>query len=146
MPSPKRKICTLRLTKRNVKKGDFPLEFGEFSQHSLPMAILQRKRKRLEEVPSDRRRADRVRHASVVELHDGDGQIINGIGQLIDFSMLGICFMTRRIFKTGDLIQANVRLPHQTGMTISGRIVRVEKKSDFNHYGVEFNSFQKPTI
>jgi hypothetical protein len=110
------------------------------------MAILQRKTKQLEEAQADRRRAERIRHASVIELHDGDGQVINGIGQLIDFSMFGISFMTRRIFKTGDLIQANVRLPHQTGMTISGRIVHVEKKSDFHHYGVEFNSLRKPIL
>ncbi len=93
----------------------------------------------------NRRRAERTTHLSVVELHDGDEFVIQGVGQLIDFSTLGICFSSRRVYTTGDRIQANVRLPHKAGVSITGRIVRVEIRSDVNRYGVEFNEAPKPT-
>ncbi len=97
---------------------------------------------------NEKRRAPRARHDSVVEIFDSEGHLIIGIGRLVNFSNVGICFSSTKVLEKGKPLVARVRLLKEGALEVSARVVWVKKKPNSMCYGIEFDSIQKiqPTI
>jgi len=92
---------------------------------------------------SEKRRAPRAKHDSVLEIYDADGHLIIGIGRLVNFSNVGICFSSTKVLNKGQKLTARVRLLKEGTIEVTARVVWVEKKSNSFLYGIEFDSIQK---
>jgi hypothetical protein len=92
---------------------------------------------------SEKRRAPRARHDSVIELYDADGHLIIGIGRLVNFSNVGICFSSTKVLTKGQKLHARLRLLKEGALEVSARVVWVDKKPGSMFYGLEFDSVQK---
>ena len=97
---------------------------------------------------SEQRRAPRAKHDSVLEIYDADGHLIIGIGRLVNFSNVGVCFSSTKVLKKGQKVTARVRLLKEGTLEVMAHVVWVEKKSNSLFYGLEFESIQKiqPTV
>jgi hypothetical protein len=97
---------------------------------------------------SEKRRAPRAKHDSVLEIYDAEGHLIIGIGRLVNFSNVGICFSSSKVLAKGQRVTARVRLLKEGTLEVSARVVWVEKKLQALFYGIEFDSIQKikPTV
>lgn len=89
------------------------------------------------------RRAPRTKHDSVVEIYDDGGHLIIGIGRLVNYSNVGICFTSSKALKLGQRVHARVRLLKEGALEISSRVVWQKKRSAGYQYGIEFDSIQK---
>jgi hypothetical protein len=87
----------------------------------------------------EKRRAPRVRHDSVVDLYDRTGRRLIGTGRLVNFSTVGACFSSTQLFKTGETLQAKVRLLKEGRLQVSGPIVWTRKKPNHYLYGLAFD-------
>jgi hypothetical protein len=85
----------------------------------------------------ERRKAPRARHDSVLELYDASGRLLGG-GRLVDVSAAGACFMSARRFAKGVRLRARVRLLGAGARESAARVVRVQSKTNFTLYGLEF--------
>jgi hypothetical protein len=86
----------------------------------------------------DKRRAARHTHNSVVEIYDESGNMIAELGRLVDFSNVGACFSTPRIFPMHKKLRLRLRLLKEGRLYIWARIVWTKKKSNTILYGIEF--------
>jgi PilZ domain-containing protein len=91
----------------------------------------------------EKRRAPRASHDSVLEIFDAEGNFILGIGRLINFSNVGVCFSSTKVLEKGQKLHARLRLLKEGALEVSARVVWVEKKSNTMLYGLEFDSIQK---
>jgi len=91
----------------------------------------------------EKRRAPRDRHDSVLELFDKDGDLITGVGRLVNFSTIGACFASTQAFKIGARVRAHLRLLKEGRLGITGRIVWSRKKINHHLYGIEFDSIRR---
>jgi hypothetical protein len=91
----------------------------------------------------ENRRAPRSRHDSVLEIFDTGGNLIIGIGRLINFSNVGVCFSSTKVLTKGQKVHARLRLVKEGALEVSARVVWTEKKSNMMFYGLEFDSIQK---
>ena len=98
--------------------------------------------------PNEKRRAPRANHDSVVEIYDSEGHLIIGIGRLVNFSNVGICFTSSKVLEKGKKLFARIRLLKEGVLEVSARVVWVTKKPNSMLYGIEFDSIQKiqPTV
>jgi hypothetical protein len=92
---------------------------------------------------SDKRRAPRSRHNSVLEIFDTKGHVIAGIGRLVNFSMVGACFSSTEPFSKGAKINGRLRLLREGVLKISGHIVWSKKKANATLYGLAFDSLHQ---
>jgi hypothetical protein len=93
--------------------------------------------------PKEKRRAVRTRHDSILEVYDQEGHFITGIGRLVDFSKVGVCFRTTKILSVGERLRARLRLLKEGTLEVSASVVWVQKKSNSMLYGLEFDTVQK---
>jgi hypothetical protein len=91
----------------------------------------------------DRRRAPRKRSEAVLELFGDDGQLIIGVGRLIDLSTVGARFETRKALQEGQNLRARFKLPKGPKVEMGARVVWRRKKRDGSVYAVEFLSARK---
>jgi hypothetical protein len=87
----------------------------------------------------DNRRAKRTSHDSVLELFDSSGQLMAGVGRLVDVSSVGICFSCVKPLAKGEKIQGRLRLLKEGFLDIKGHVVWVRKRVNTTLYGVEFD-------
>ena len=87
----------------------------------------------------DNRRAARRKHDSVLELYK-EGRLITGIGRLVDFSSVGVCFSTTSSLAVGDRLNARLRLLQEGVLDIEARVIWARKKPSTFLYGIEFDS------
>ena len=92
---------------------------------------------------SEKRRAARSKHDSVLEIFDQEGHFIVGVGRLVDFSNVGVCFSSAKMLLKGDRLRARLRLLNAGALEVSARVVWVKKKLNTKLYGLEFDSVQK---
>ena len=92
---------------------------------------------------SEKRRAPRAKHDSVLEIYDADGHLIIGIGRLINFSNVGICFSSTKVLDKGQKLCARLRLLKEGALEVSARVVWVKKRPASMLYGLEFDTVQK---
>lgn len=88
----------------------------------------------------EKRRARRAKHNSVLELFDAEGNLITGIGRLVDFSSTGVCFASNKTFWVGDRVTARLRLLREGVLEIDASIIWARKKPNTTHYGIRFDS------
>jgi hypothetical protein len=88
---------------------------------------------------SDKRRAGRKSHDSVLELFSLDGQRLAGIGRLVNVSTVGLSFTSTKSFEVGDRVEGRLRLLKEGMLDISGRIVWARRKTNMRQYGVAFD-------
>jgi hypothetical protein len=86
----------------------------------------------------ENRRAPRQSHNSVVEIYDDAGHSIAEVAHLVDFSNVGACFSTPKVFAIGQRIRLRLRLLREGRLYIRARIIRAEKKTNTTFYGIEF--------
>jgi hypothetical protein len=91
----------------------------------------------------ENRRAARSKHDSVLEIFDQDGNLIVGIGKLINFSNVGVCFSSTKLLAKGEKLRARLRLLKEGTLEVSAHIVWTKKSPNFRLYGLEFDSVQK---
>ena len=95
------------------------------------------------EKKQEKRRSPRASHDSVLEIYDADGHLIIGIGRLMNFSNVGICFSSSKVLEIGQQVIARMRLLKEGALEASARVVWIKKKPNTLLYGVEFDSIQK---
>ncbi len=93
--------------------------------------------------PREMRRSPRAKHDSVVEIFDAEGHLIIGIGRMINFSNVGICFSSTQVLKKGQRLHARIRLLREGALETSAHIVWVKKRPAFMLYGIAFDTIQK---
>ena len=91
----------------------------------------------------ENRRAKRTAHDSVLELFDGDGHVITGIGRLVDFSTVGACFSTPQQLKVGEKVSGRLRLLKEGVLQITAHVVWTRQKPNTRLYGIEFEKVEK---
>lgn len=89
---------------------------------------------------TDKRRAPRRKHDSVLELYDQDGQLITGIGRLVDFSRVGACFTSSKRLAVGDRLRARLRLLKEGPLDVDAQVVWTRKRQNSVLYGIEFKT------
>ena len=93
--------------------------------------------------PEEKRRAPRARHDSVLEIYDAEGHLIIGIGRLVNFSNVGVCFSSTKVLAKGQKLHARLRLLKEGALEVTAKVVWMQKKSGANLYGLEFDTVQK---
>jgi len=88
----------------------------------------------------ENRRAPRRNHNSVVEIYDEEGRAIAEVAHLVDFSEVGACFSTPKLFTLHQRLRLRLRLLREGRLYIWARVVRVQKKANTNLYGIEFDT------
>ena len=58
----------------------------------------------------EKRKAPRRSHNSVVEIYDTAGHAIAEVAHLVDFSTVGACFSTPKVFTIGQELRIRLRL------------------------------------
>jgi hypothetical protein len=91
----------------------------------------------------EKRRSPRKRHDSVLEAFDDSGNLVAGIGRLVDFSTVGACFSSTKIFEKGSKLHVRLRLLNEGPLEIVSRIVWVRRKVNTFLYGIEFDKVIK---
>lgn len=86
------------------------------------------------------RRGERHRHDSVLEFLDDSGRVLGEVARLVDLSSVGVSFSTTRTFAKGERIRAGLRLLGVGVLTIIGRVVRIQARTNSTLYAVEFES------
>jgi PilZ domain-containing protein len=86
----------------------------------------------------EKRRAPRRRHNSVVEIFDESGNAIAEIARLVDFSEVGACFRSQKVFPVKKKLRLRLRLLREGRLYIWARIVWSKKKANTILYGIEF--------
>lgn len=89
------------------------------------------------------RRAPRAQHDSVLEIYDDSGHLIIGIGRLVNFSNVGVCFSSAKVLRHGQKLHARMRLLKEGALETSAKVVWVKKLPHTLLYGIEFDSVQK---
>jgi hypothetical protein len=87
----------------------------------------------------EKRRAPRRSHNSVVEIYDESGNTIAEIARLVDFSDVGACFSSTKVFAVHQRLRLRLRLLREGRLYIWARVVRVTKKTNATLYGIEFD-------
>ncbi len=97
---------------------------------------------------NEKRRSPRASHDSVLEIYDSDGHLIIGIGRLVNFSNVGVCFSTTKVLAKEQKVVARIRLLKEGALEVSARVVWLKKKPNSMLYGIEFDTVQKiqPTV
>src|SRR5689334_12894554 len=93
--------------------------------------------------PKEKRRAVRTRHNSVLELYDREGHFITGIGRLVNFSKVGVCFATTKVLSIGERLRARLRLLKEGTLEVSASVVWAKKQPNTILYGLAFDTVQK---
>jgi hypothetical protein len=93
----------------------------------------------------ENRRAPRHRHDSVMEIYDESGHLITGIGRLIDFSKVGVCFSTTKVLKTGEPLHARLRLLKEGVIEVAAHVVWMKKRPNVFLYGLAFDDVKNVT-
>lgn len=88
----------------------------------------------------DKRRAPRIRHDSVLEIYDDRGRLLDAVIRLIDVSAVGAAFASTVAFAKGETVRARLRLLNADPLEIRGRVVRIQEKTNYSVYGIEFES------
>jgi hypothetical protein len=91
----------------------------------------------------EKRRAARSKHDSVLEIYDEDGDLLTGIGRLVNYSSVGVCFSSTKSLAKGDPLRVRLRLLKEGALEISARVVWVKKKTNTTLYGAEFDVVEK---
>jgi hypothetical protein len=91
----------------------------------------------------ENRQAARINHDSVLEIYDAGGHFITGIGRLVNFSKVGVCFSSTKALRVGDRLQARLRLLREGTVEVSAHIVWSKKKPNAMLYGVAFDDVKK---
>ena len=91
----------------------------------------------------ENRRSPRAKHDSVLEIFDGDGHLIVGIGRLVNFSNTGLCFTSAKTLRQGKKLWARIRLMKDGAMEASAKVVWARKLHNTTLYGIEFESIQR---
>ncbi|MFA5976093.1 MAG: PilZ domain-containing protein [Elusimicrobiota bacterium] len=91
---------------------------------------------------SEKRRAPRTRTESVLELYDDSGNLIVGVGHLMNYSAMGACFTTTKRLQVGERLVARMRLVSEIVAEISATVIWMKSKSGAMVYGIEFENRQ----
>jgi len=91
----------------------------------------------------EKRRAIRSKHDSVLEIDDAEGHFIIGVGRLVDFSNVGVCFSSTKALAKGERLRARLRLLKEGVLEISAHVVWIKERPNAKLYGLEFDSVQK---
>jgi hypothetical protein len=91
---------------------------------------------------NDKRRAQRDKHDSVVEILRPDGKL-KATGRLADYSASGISFTSDAAFAKGDRFSARLRLLDKGVLEVTGEVVWVRKEGARVLYGVRFESVNR---
>jgi hypothetical protein len=89
-------------------------------------------------MPASRRRSQRARHDSVLELLHMSGDPLPGTLRLVDVSDHGVSFTTTEELPQGALLRGRLRTLKGGPQLFSGRIVRRQIRGSAILYGLDF--------
>lgn len=78
-----------------------------------------------------------------MEIFDTEGHLILGIGRLVNFSNVGVCFSSTKVLTKGQKLRVRIRLLREGAMEASAHVVWTRKRPASILYGVSFDSIQK---
>lgn len=90
----------------------------------------------------DKRRAQRDKHDSVVEIF-GPGGKLRATGRLSDYSASGISFSAAESFEKGEKFTARLRLLDKGVLDVTGEVVWARGEKGRGQYGVRFESVSR---
>jgi hypothetical protein len=88
----------------------------------------------------ENRKVARSKHDSVLELYDSGGNLIMGIGRLVDFSRTGACFSTPQVLEQNKPLRARIRLLSVGVIEATAHIIWSRRKVNTILYGIEFRA------
>lgn len=91
---------------------------------------------------NDKRRAQRDKHDSVVEIFGPAGKL-RATGRLADYSASGISFSSDAPFAKGEKFSARLRLLDKGVLDVTGEVVWARKEGARALYGVRFESVNR---
>lgn len=91
---------------------------------------------------NDKRRDQRDRHDSVVEIFGRRGRL-KSTGRLTDYSASGISFSSAEEFEKGDKLSARLRLLDKGVLDVTGEVVWARRGNGRCMYGVRFESVSR---
>jgi len=80
-----------------------------------------------------------------MEIYDESGHFITGTGRLIDFSKVGVCFSTTKVLKTGERLNARLRLLKEGVIEVAAHVVWMKKRPNVFLYGLAFDDVKNIT-
>ncbi len=80
----------------------------------------------------ENRRSPRRSHNSVVEIYDEEGNAIAEVARLVDFSEVGACFSTPKVFAVGKKLRLRLRLLREGRLYIWAKIVWSKKEVQYH--------------
>lgn len=87
----------------------------------------------------DKRRAQRDKHDSVIEILDAGGKFF-ATGRLSDFSTLGASFSVVNPVTLPEKFRVRMRLLDRGVLEAEAQVMRVRKEKNATHYGIKFDS------
>ena len=91
----------------------------------------------------EKRRAPRSKHDSILEIYDIEGNLITGIGRLVNVSKVGVCFSSTKVLAVGEKLRARLRLLKEGTLEVAAHIVWARRKPNARLYGLAFDVVQK---
>ena len=90
---------------------------------------------------TDKRRAPRDKHDSVIEIFDADGKLAV-TGRLVDFSATGAAFSLGNSVVIPEKFRARLRFLDKGVLEAEARVVRTSREKNATRYGVKFDSLK----
>ena len=88
-------------------------------------------------------RAPRKNHDSVLEIYDHEGNLVTGIGRLVNVSASGACFSSTQSLASGEKLHVRIRLLDEGPLEASATIVWTRKQRNTTQYGLSFTNVKK---
>jgi hypothetical protein len=86
----------------------------------------------------ERREAPRAKSELVLELYDSGGQLVAGVGRLLDLSTKGGRFESALRLKLGQPFRARLRFEDDRVLELDARVAWLRPKRQVVAYGMEF--------
>ena len=89
----------------------------------------------------ERRQTPRMSSDLVLEVYNPDGQLVAGVGRLLDLSAQGGRFETVLRLSLGQTVRAHLRLDSEKALEVQARVIWTRAKGPVSLYGVQFVGF-----
>ena len=90
---------------------------------------------------TDKRRAPRDKHDSVIEIFDAEGKLAV-TGRLVDFSATGASFSLKNSIVIPEKFRARLRFLDKGVLEAEARVVRSSREQNSTRYGIKFENLK----
>jgi hypothetical protein len=91
----------------------------------------------------ENRRSSRKSDDAVVEVYDSAGNLVTGIGHLLNVSLAGACFTTSQRLQHNESLHLRMRLAKEGRFEIAARVIWNKPKLRSILYGIAFDEVKR---